>query len=232
MRKKTLKYKEITFVSFQFKFAKEYNPQPASRFIPEWYKKTTGHIGKKNHPEGIPTIKQCVPVLDAITAGYIIVTPCDVFVTIEDGEPHYSTPNNQPIIEYHPRKQAHLHPLSNDFQFPKWINAWSIKTPKGFSLLFVPPLHNPNPWFEIMPGLVDTDIYSAPVNFPFVLKNPTKECLIPAGTPIAQLIPIKRENWESKLSIDETEQLNFYKLTRSVFFARYKKMFWARKSYR
>lgn len=223
--------KKITFIPFQRTVAKEYNPQPASRFIPDWYKKTPPWSNKKNHPTGSPTIKKCLPVLDAITAGYIIVSPCDVYVTIEDSEPKYSTPSDQFIIEHHPRKQAHLHPKANDFQFPKWINPWSIKTPKGYSLLFVAPLHNPNPWFEIMPGIVDTDNYSNPVNFPFVLKNPMQECLIPAGTPIVQIIPIKRDNWIHEFSQDMKEQENIHKVIHSLFFNRYKKLFWTRKSY-
>jgi hypothetical protein len=230
--KKIFKYKNITFTNFLTEVAVEYSPRPASKFIPDWYKKMPVWIGKKQNPDSTPTIKKCIPVLDAITAGYIIPTPCDIYVVIEDGEPVYKTPQGQNFIQSHPTKQAHLHPLRNDFPFPKWINPWSIKTPKGYSVLFVPPMHNSNPWFEILPGFVDTDTYTNPVNFPFVLKDPTKECLIPAGTPMVQLIPIKRENWQHSFSENKKNQRNLYLYINSQFFDRYKRMFWNRKEYK
>jgi hypothetical protein len=185
---------------------------------------------KEKKPSSLPSIKKCIPVLDAITAGYILVSPCDVYVTIENGEPVYNSaiPN---FIHFHPRKQAYKHPKVNDYQFPKWKNPWAIKTPKGYSTLFVPPMHNPNERFVILEGLVDTDTYSAPVHFPFVLKTPTEEFLIPAGTPIAQAIPIKRDNWISEISENNEEPHKITTYLTSKFSNRYKHMFWQRKSY-
>jgi len=97
--------------------------------------------------------------------------------------------------------------------------------------LFKPLAHNPNPWFEILEGIVDTDNYSAPVNFPFVLKNSTEEFLIPAGTPIAQVIPFKRDEWESTFVEDKDEPMKVANYLNSHFFDRYKRLFWERKSY-
>ena len=48
--------------------------------------------------------------------------------------------------------------------------------------------------FTIMDGIVDTDSYNALVNFPFFLNDWSYEGLIPAGTPMAQVIPFKRED--------------------------------------
>lgn len=199
------------------------------RYIPEWYKKMEASFSKKRTPESMFSIKKCIPVLDAITSGYIIVSPCDVYVSFKDGEPHYSSPIN--IIEFHPRKQAYKHPLSNDFKFPKWINPWAIKTPKGYSCMFIPPMHNPNDYFTILEGVVDTDTYSAAVNFPFVLKDPIKDFMIPAGTPIAQVIPFKRDNWYSEISEDKDSSKKVAIYLNSQFFDRYKRLFWNRKSY-
>jgi hypothetical protein len=208
----------------------EYAPKPALFFIPKWYKEMEAYFPKDRTPDSLPTIKKCIPVLDAITAGYIIVSPCDVYVSIKDGEPNYnSTINN--LISFHPRKQGYKHPNANEHQFPKWINPWSIKTPKGYSCLFIPPMHNPNEHFVILEGIVDTDTYSASVNFPFVLKNTTKEFMIPAGTPIAQVIPFKRDDWKSRMSEDKEASREKISLLESVFFDRYKRLFWNRKSY-
>lgn len=225
-----MKQQEIQFSKVLDEVAEEYKPQPSSRFIPEWYKKIEPRFLKEQTPESTPTIKKCIPVLDAITAGYIIVSPCDVYVSIKEGEPYYnSTIMN--LIQFHPRKQAYNHPLANEYQFPKWINPWAIKTPKGYSCYFKPPAHNPNPWFEILEGFVDTDNYYASVNFPFVLKNPQQECLIPAGTPIAQVIPIKREAWQMSIT-KENKQKEIGVFLNSKFFDRYKKLFWSKKEYK
>ena len=223
------KTKAIIFIN-TIGVAKEYSPKPAIKFVPEWYKKMEASFPKEKTPDSLSTIKKCIPVLDAITAGYIIVSPCDVYVSFKDGEPNYNSaiPN---LIQFHPRKQAYAHPLANEYQFPKWINPWAIKTPQGYSCLFKPPAHNQNPWFEILEGIVDTDAYGAPVNFPFVLKNPTKEFMIPAGTPIAQVIPFKREHWESSFTDDTKVPNSVEKYLNSQFFDRYKRMFWKRKSY-
>lgn len=209
--------------------AEEYHPQPASKFIPQWYKDIESYIPNKKSPDSTTTIKKCIPVLDSITAGYVIVSPCDVYISIKDDEPHYNSPISN-IIHFHPRKQAYNHPSANDFPYPKWANPWSIKTPKGWSCYFKPLAHNPNPWFQILEGFVDTDTYTAPVNFPFVLKDPHKECLIPAGTPIAQVIPIKRENWKMEIDFNPKEN-NSRRLLNSKFFDRYKKLYWNRKQY-
>lgn len=226
---KKYKVNTVTFID-TIGVAHEYAPKPAVKFIPKWYKDMENSFPKERNPESISTIKKCIPVLDAITSGYIIVSPCDVYVSIKDGEPNYNSaiPN---LISFHPRKQAYLHPQVSDFQFPKWANPWAIKTPKGYSCLLIPPMHNSNKWFTILEGIVDTDTYSSSINFPFVLKNPTEEFMIPAGTPIAQVIPFKREEWKSNVSKDTSEVENIVKYLNSQFFDRYKRMFWSRKSY-
>ncbi len=209
-----------------------YPPKPAIHFIPDWYKKMEASFPENERKAStLSTIKKCMPVLDAMTAGYIIVTICDVFVNIVDGEPDYESLRSY-NVDYHGRKQAYKHPLANEFIFPKWNNPWAIRTPKGYSCLFINPMHNPNPYFTIFEGLVDTDVYSAPVNFPFVLKDTTKEILIPAGTPICQVIPFKRDKWESTFSDDSSIAQASQNRVTSKKFDKYKHMFWQKKSYK
>ena len=88
--------------------------------------------------------------------------------------------------------------------------------------------------FTILPGIVDTDQYTAPVNFPFVFNDPSFEGLIPKGTPIAQVIPIKRESWGIKIGNqkDYNEQRKNSIKLQTKFFDRYKSMFWTRKEYK
>lgn len=213
-----------------------YPPQPASKDIPDWYKKMDSYINNEKKPVGdgsaAATIKKCLPVFDSITMGYIIYSTVDVYVSIKDGIQWFEWASMEPI-KFHPILQAPNHPKANEHAYPKWINQWSVKTPPGYSCLFTQPKHRDLP-FTIFDGFVDTDIYDAPVNFPFVINNPTWEGLIPAGTPIAQVIPIKRDSFKMELgseknikNIDKTNiKLKLY------FYDGYKKLFWRRKEYK
>ena len=211
-------------------------PKPASRLMPDWYKNTQSYVNGAKKPSGdggtTATIKKCVPVFDAITAGYIIESPADVFVSIKDGGQWFEW-SDFGLISFHPIEQAPDHPARKQFAYPKWNNPWAISTPKGYSTLFVQPFHRESV-FTILPGIVDTDQYTAPVNFPFVINDPAFEGLIPKGTPIAQAIPFKRDSWTINIGDIKNlkAQANVTKKLHSKFFDKYKSMFWARKEYK
>jgi len=222
--------------------SEEYAPKPASSFIPTWYKELESYIDGKKAPDGnagtTGTVKRCMPVFDAITTGYIIVSPADVYVSQKENEegtmsPYYEWANHA-LIQFHPVAQAPNHPNRNGNPYPKWINPWAITTPPGYSVLFTQPFHRESV-FTILPGVVDTDTYTASVNFPFVLNEPnTFEGLIPAGTPIAQVIPFKRDSWEMSFGVekDVIEHKNLTTKLRSKFFDSYKTQFRQTKEYK
>lgn len=212
-------------------------PSPSSKNIPDWYKKTQPFLNNDKHfktREGSPnlTVKKCIPVFDAITAGYIIKTYTDIYVSEGiDGDKQYSWPTYEPI-SFHPIEQAELHPTNNGLTYPKWTNPWSIETTSGYSCLFVPPMHNPNNYFTIMPGVVDTDRYINPVNFPFVLNDPNFEGIIPAGTPMAQVIPFKRDSFKHSIGNNHKKISSFAQIYRNRFVNNYKNKFWQKKIYK
>jgi hypothetical protein len=216
-----------------------YFPKPSSVFLPEWYKKTNSYAIDNKKTLGFDlntnaTVKKCIPVFDVLTAGYIIPTYCDLWVKRNnEGDPIYLN-SSGPKIEFHPIIQAPYHPSMNQYPYPKWINPWGIKTPKGYSSLFIPPVHSSNNFFTILEGFVDTDKYKAPVNFPFVLNDPEFEGLIPAGTPMVQVIPIKRDSWTIETSTQKNiEEVNEdTKNLSSTFYDRYKSKFWQKKEYK
>ena len=184
-------------------------------------------IDTNNH-NTTATLKKCIPVFDAITSGYLILLPCDVFVSTVDNAPYYQWSDFN-LIDFHPIEQAPQHPQANGFAFPKFVNPWAIKTSNGYSCLFTAPKHRDNP-FTIFDGIVDTDKYDAPVNFPFVLNDPKWEGLIPAGTPIAQIIPFKRDVFQ--MEIKENDFSKTLTQVKSKFFNGYKTFFWQKKEYK
>jgi hypothetical protein len=237
---------EIVFTN-TLNIPNEFEPKPAAAFVPDWYKNMNSYLMDEKKPlpdsNNPGTLKRCIPVLDAISTGYIITTYVDVFVAQmpninqETGEdlgtfPYYQWPAFAPL-GFHDINQAPTHPKSNGFTYPKWINSWGIKTPKGYSTLFVQPFHRDSV-FTILPGVVDTDKYTSAVNFPFVLNDSKFEGMIPAGTPIAQVIPFKRDDWKSKLGEDsdkEEESLVVKKL-KTKYFDSYKNQFRVIKTYK
>jgi hypothetical protein len=193
---------------------KDYYPIPAKKNIPEWYKNLESYISGKKIPNGrggiTSTIKRCMPVFDIMTAGYLIPLHTDLFVSQKFDEntggivPYYEWAGYS-ALEFHPLVQAPTHPDKNGFTYPKLVNLWGIKTPPGYSVLITTPTHR-DCAFSILPAIVDTDEYNAPIHFPFVLKDKTFEGLIPAGTPFAQIIPFKRDSWEMEIGKEEEEK--------------------------
>ena len=236
---------KITFTT-KFDIQPEYYPKPAASSIPDWLVKMHAYGGfhgiaegvktTLNHAEPNSTIKRCVPVLDAATAGYIIYTHSDIWVEKDPRESEQMFQTRGPLnISSHEYGQAKLHPSARkDTSFSKFNNPWMIKTPKGYSTLFVSPMHNPNGIFTAFPAVVDTDSYTQEINFPFMLDNPEFTGLIPAGTPIIQAIPFKRESWQMEIGgqkeIEEAQAVGRRHATK--IFNVYRSLFWSRKEFK
>lgn len=197
---------------------KEILPVPIKTNIPEWYKKLKYSIHNK-------TIKGCMPFLETLTTGYLLKMPQDLYIRHNVINPEtkqkdtYHTyalngvanelrqerVNLNAFGEMHAAEQLEGSPLvekNKNLPFYKIHNPWHIRTPKGYSCLFLPPLNNKDDRFEIIPGIVETDIFQMEINFPFVIngdKYPNLETTIKYGTPIVQVIPFKRDDWKMKI---------------------------------
>lgn len=201
-------------------------PFPASRYIPDWYRTMQGVKGT------IETVKKCIPVLDALTAGYIIPLPVDV--TWEPNSKKFLSDAKFLVNSDHMIEQTDNIVISSEYdsQPHKWINNWFIKTPKGYSTLFIHPLNRDDLPFHSFSGIVDTDRHPLIINFPFVLRKDFTGT-IPAGTPLIQAIPFKRDDWDSEVN-DQGKSYEYSK-EYEVFsppFAWYKRNWWTRKLYR
>jgi hypothetical protein len=116
----------------------------------------------------------------------------------------------------------------------KFMNYWLIKCPKDYSLLFVPPLNRPDPRFTCFSGLVDSDKYFECVNFPFVFNVPNFHGVIEAGTPLVQVIPIKRSTiikpFESRaMTLKEVGELNLTRRRVKSHQSLYRDTLWEKK---
>ncbi len=171
-------------------------PQPARKSIPEWFKsmpkkRRTQIDEQTSYP--VPTAKACHGLFEGMAAGWIFKTIADVDVTVWDNQrkAKWATRYDvDDIITVHSKSQTEGMP-NGDKVVAKWTSYWQMRTAKGWSTLFVPPLNGGNEFFEVFPAAIRTDIYKGDVLFPFTFKQ-DGEFYIPAGTPIAQAIPFKR----------------------------------------
>lgn len=210
----------------------QFYPTPAKHSLPNWYAELKPYHAEPRDQN--QTAKRCVPILDSFTAGYILYTPTDIEVGRDDaGKISYRWPHRVPV-EFQALWQLGNHAkVTEDYDaIPKMPNPWGIKTPPGYSCLYVPPLNRDDAIFEIFAGVIDTDKYNQNGSFPFLFTDPSFTGLIPAGTPMAQVIPFRRESYEMRIGSDrEHAEKQFHKMV-MVFMNGYRKMFWSPKSYK
>ena len=212
---------------------------PAKKFVPDWYKKIPkwedNTIYKMNRGFG-RTVKLCVPFLDALTTGYMICLPYDVYIKNNDGAPFLSTPDGVESNDApHWRPKVAHEKIVPTGCFPyeyTWNYCIAYTLPIGYSALATHPLNRHDLPFITLTGIIDGGVVmNSNGQFPFYIKQGF-EGLIPKGTPIIQLIPFRQEDWKSKKRIgliQEGRKHNF--LASNVISGWYKKTFWTRKKY-
>jgi hypothetical protein len=209
---------------------------PAKNHIPDWYKEIPRwknneifEIGKGFNI----TIKHCMPFLDSLTTGYMIVLPNDLYVKNNNGSP-FITWN---AAEFPPKSRNEVANLSlvpaghHPTEFT-WQTGVANTIPIGYSMLLTHPINRHDLPFTTLTGIIDGGlVMNANGSIPFYIKNEF-EGIIPQGTPIAQLIPFRQENWSSKKTkgLVEIGKQHDTK-TMSLISGWYKKTFWTRKKY-
>lgn len=200
---------------------KEFRPAVAKHLQPEWWKEMSILENGRNN------IKMCPAMLDVLGTGYYITSTLDIKVEYPkddlDGSPKYELgqfakcPHNKNYeTPGHPRGQF------PDFEYAKadvdenleHNNAikiripWNIVTPEGYSCLYLDPFLFQNRYFQTWQGIIDTDKYKGgDLNGLIILYPKTrKEFIIPSGTPIAQIVPYRRESWRASIDLIKTEQ--------------------------
>lgn len=216
----------------------EFPPIATKDLLPDWYKNSKSYLNDIKATQVIndtlmttATIKKCMPVFDVLTSGYFIQTWADIKISNKNEVVFYEIDSN--VLSEHNKEQAQGHPFvrKKDDLIAKFINNWGIKTPKGYSCLFMPPAHRKN-IISIMPAIVDTDTYNLAVHFPFTLSDPTFEGVIPKGTPIVQVIPFKRDEWKMNIeSMNTDDKIKQYELLNKNTINRYRTSFWSKKEY-
>jgi|TARA_R110000824_G_scaffold388418_1_gene583988 hypothetical protein len=226
---------------------------PSSKALPEWYRHLPAQLTHNSSLEEIKrgnTIKGCMPVFDAMTQGYTIPLWVDLYVTITYKDSNRDL-NPTPIVNFTwppdnskpgPNQYVSTHAWHQTAGVPimemslggspafKLQSPWIIETPKNYSTLFVPILNNPPKNISFFSAVVATDNYLDKINFPFVWTGEEEwEGLIPKGTPLIQVIPFKRDDFQHEIiklnQVDKAKIDNTRQRVQTSFMNAYKQYF-------
>lgn len=218
-------------------------PTPAYKSIPDWYKKQKLFSNGENDyfkafkkSQIIKTFKLCTPLVDSLTSGYIFTLPVDIVVTNRSGDgyiPQINWTVNWEVLDAQPTDVLGGYPVPEGFypQLFRWHPEWIIETPPGYSLWITHPSHRYDLPFLTINSFVDTDKHPNALMFPFFIKDGF-EGIIEKGTPIVQVIPIKRDSWITKIKkFNKSSVLIGFDNVDSKFTRFYKHNYWTRKKY-
>jgi hypothetical protein len=223
-------------------------PKPSISYIPSWYRNEKLFSNGENNwlkankksSDFSGTYKLCVPVTDSLTAGYMLVTSADVVVqnsiNNEKYFPNFYWKTQNQIMDFpegSSTKSLGGYPIPHGYanSFTRWHVDWHIKTPPGYSLWVTHPSHRYDLPFLTINGLIDTDKHPNSLKLPFFIREGF-EGIIPSNTPIAQIIPIKRDTWISKKSdYDPNFSVNAYNMVAEKIVRTYKEKWWSKKYY-
>jgi len=184
-------------------------PQPAHKFIPDWYKHTDMRPFEDDPLN--KSVRACMPFMEALTFGWVVPVPTDISITrSSDGvEVNWSTQQFK-AMGSHPKEQVGGDAFPYGGEIMKFNLPYTLRTPEGVSTLYMPPLNRVETRFRPFSGVVDTDEYVNETNIPALLLDDDFEGIIEAGTPLAQVIPFERDSLvnesETRTATDEEEE--------------------------
>jgi len=168
----------------------ECRPKPAKYFIPKWFKDIPS--------ENSMTVKACPSFPDYFSQGYILPMWSDVKL-YSDGD-QWKWESTLPVFDWDIHSKDQYLKYTNatfngsDAQFTFKANCpWRIITPPGWSVLQLPLFYHFNKEWSVMPGIIDTDVYSS-INQQVLYHGDGNEIMINRGDPFVLYIPFKRSN--------------------------------------
>ncbi len=222
-------------------------PTPAAQSLPSWYKDMPRFFAPNDqhldYIRDLGTIRDCPAVNDAMFAGYTLYLPGDVYIDATGKQVEYNTgsfgigsriegANFDFVVAHDPlATKGYQSMFTFHEQTLKWQPFWGVRTDEGYSTMFMHPFHRNDLPFYSVTAIVDTDKFATRDPYAFFIKKGFKG-VIHRGTPILQVIPFKRDDWQ--MQIVEPDAKDFHKnrqQTQSVFKQPYKRLFWQRKKF-
>ncbi len=210
----------IDFTTFNEDTLRNFKPVLAKSVLPSWWKKMK--VFQAVRGRRTQTIRACPAMHDWTKSGWYLLANRDIevlcgsdreslsdenFTTRDPSGKGYSSPT-------HPSDQFdNAFDYIKDGEFGhvkdafKCRNPWNIITPKGYSTYYVDPFLFQNEYFATWQGIIDTDEFNVNQDNSQIIFYPkvNHSFTIPAGTPLCQIIPFKREEWVATYQLKDTK---------------------------
>jgi hypothetical protein len=212
------------------------NIEPAKNFIPQWYKDADALKVSYRNIKSLPVqhgFKSCSAFSDAFFSGYIIPLSMDIAVEQTENGPKITWNGDKQIVVVRNNQENPTLPVPigcSNVHFA-WHLQHIFNIPEGYSAIVTHPLNRYDLPFITLGGVIDGEFCVYDGDVPVFFSN-TFEGLIPAGTPILQILLFKTENWNSKVdkNLIKTANINLEKSANAAF-GWYKRNIWKQKKY-
>ena len=168
---------------------------PAKEVIPDWWTRVERMI---NSVAGKGTIRNCPSFPEYLAQGFVVPLWTDLNINMTHDEFKWNTPEKAFQFSSHADTQFRdwvpKHVRDNSSMILKPSCPWRVKTPPGWSMWQLPMTYDFNPLFEVMPGIIWTDIHHE-INQQMLMKR-YGEFLIKRGTPLAMYVPYERKKYD------------------------------------
>jgi len=212
--------KKIKFVSNRpwLKKSSDSCPEAIIKTIPDWFRKADRFAIDPNtqkpwiNPQDggkVPTWKACPAIFDIMGTGYTLKTPCDIefyhndegkiSVKVLDGKNQDFVSERMPLPQFH-------HPEGYYQDHFAWWADWAVEVPEGYSVLYSHPFNRFELPFLSTSGIIDNDKVNLLGTMPFFIREGWSG-ILPAGTPYMQMLPFKRDNWESEVVVEDPRKM-------------------------
>ena len=183
---------------------------PAKEYMPDWWKRVERMIDSNNmYNKG--TIKNCPSMPEFLSQGFVVPLWCDLRLIIEHDKWRWESPHQQFSFTKHEDSQFRdwipKHTKDNSSIILKPNCPWRIKTPPGWSVWQLPMFYDFNPIFEVLPGIIWTDIHHE-INQQMLIKK-YGDFLIKRGTPLAMYVPYERKKYEYEIQGPTEENMSW-----------------------
>ena len=195
-------------------------PKPSNKYLPNWWKQTKlipTSVSSKTLIVG--NVKNCPSFPDYFSQGFVIPMWVDSILRYEESDNQYLWRVADDRFKWSVHSQ---HQFIDDVDFRyqnkkglfvfKTECPWKIITPPGYSVCQLPIFYDFDAEFSVLPGIVDTDVHHT-VNQQVIVYSSNKDILIKKGTPLAQYVVFKRDDY--KIAIRDANKKDLKKIKES-----------------
>jgi hypothetical protein len=204
--------KEIKFFSLNQSITDTYPIYSAKDYKRKWVKNCAAAFQKyKNvvdNRNNVITAAKCPGMREIMEKGYIVTTWCDITIETAIDKPYEYKVYFPDSLDTYLKEVEYDKPIVSGFSMKdsplkiptgknkkiilKFWSPWFIQTPNNYELLVMPVQYDDDPAFTACGGIIESGNH-VEFNIHVFWHETNGRVLIPAGTPLCQLIPIKKD---------------------------------------